>query len=97
MDRKQVLIEVLNKLIPYWNLAEGFLALVKQTQDDDFIESLFVFIKTQISQIKDKKIKQDIIEQIENIKKMKNKEIDSSKKDTEEADKMIDDLISNNF
>ena len=94
MDKKQILIEVLSKLIPHWNLAEGFLELVKETKDNDFIESLFIFIKTQIVQIKDKHLKSAIVQQVANIKKMKNIEVKISQKDRQEADKMLDDLIT---
>lgn len=92
-QKKKLLIKVLTKLTPYRELAAGFLALVKETSSDDFIESLLSLIKRQILVIKDKKKKQAILHQIENIKKIEAKTEVNTKKDQEDADKMLDDLI----
>ncbi len=97
MSKKQILIDVLTRLIPYRELAEWFLVLVKETQDEDFIQSLFFLIKKQISTIKDKQEKQSIVSQIKKIKKVKSQEKDVTQKDKEEADKILDDLVDDKF
>jgi hypothetical protein len=73
------------------------LALVKKTQDEDFIQSLFFLIKKQIYSIKDKQKKQSIITQIQRIKKVKSKEMKVTQKDKEGADKILDDLVDDKF
>lgn len=92
---KKLLIKVLTKIKPYRNLAEGFLVLVEQTQDISFVEELVALIRKEIIAIKDKKKKDLLLRQIENIKKIKNKEIDVSKKNEEDADKILDFLVNN--
>ena len=97
MNKKQTLIDILTKLIPYRELAEWFLALVKETHDEDFIQSLFFLIKKQISSIKDEQEKQSIVAQIKKIKIDKSKEIEVTQNDKEEADKILDDLVDEKF
>lgn len=91
--KKKLLIKVLTQLIPYWDLATGFLVLVKETTDDVFMEALLSLIKKQMVAIKDKKKKQAILHQIENIKKIESKRKRNIKQDQEDADKLLNDLL----
>lgn len=48
-QKKQLLIKVLTKLQPYWNLAEGILALLKSEYiDEKTIESIIHMINQTI-------------------------------------------------
>ncbi len=40
MQKKEIIIAVLEKLIPYWDLAEGFLLLIQNTDDSIFVDEL---------------------------------------------------------
>lgn len=93
-QKKKLVINVLNKLIPYWDLAAGFLVLVKEASDDVFVEALLSLIKKQIATIKDKHQKQTILSEIHKMKKIKYYEEQMNKKDQEEADEMLDFLVN---
>lgn len=93
-QKKALLINVLTKIKPYRNLAEGFLVLVEQTEDISFIEVLLSLIKRQMSTIKNEQTKQRVINEIHKIKKIKYDETQINKKDKEDADKILDFLLN---
>lgn len=93
-QKKQLIIQVLTKLKPYRNLAEGFLALIKGSDDKDFIDKLLIFIHQQIHQIQDKQKKELVLQEIQNIKRIQDKEQKYGKEDTEEAEQLLDFLTN---
>lgn len=93
-QKKKLVIKILTKLLPYWDLAAGFLVLVKEAPDDIFIETLLSLIKKQIATIKDKHKKQTILSEIDKIKKIKSYEEQMNKQDKEEAERMLDFLVN---
>ena len=94
MTQKELLILVLTKLIPYWDLAEDFLVLVKGTEDSGFIQELYLLITTQISSIQNEQQKQILLDQIQKIKTTKLHQEECLEKERDEADSMLDNFIS---
>ena len=85
-SRKETLITILQQLVGYRDLAEGFLVLVQTSESEEFVEELYGFVKQQIKAVKDEQQKKLIKQQL---KKVKARE----RKDLEEADRMLDDLL----
>jgi len=40
-SRKKTLVKILKQLVGYWDLAEGFLALVQNMENEEFVEELY--------------------------------------------------------
>lgn len=87
LNLKQLLINILNTINPYWDLAEWFLTIVQNTDDDSLIKYLLIEIQDWIKSIKSKKSKEEIKRKIKKISE------ENNKKDKEEADKMLEDFI----
>ena len=92
IKRKQLLVIILEKLIPYRKLAEGFFLLVQNSDDEDFINELYILIKTEIKQNKSQIIKIKLQEHLQSLRERKEKSI---AKDQAEAEKIFDDLLAN--
>ena len=92
IKRKQLLVIILEKLIPYRKLAEGFFLLVQNSDDEDFINELYILIKTEIKQNKSQIIKIKLQEHLQSLRERKEK---SLAKDQAEAEKIFDDLLAN--
>lgn len=85
---------ILTKLLPYWDLAEGFLILVQGSEESQFIDEIYTLITKEISLIKDNQEKQAIFEKIQKLKITKEKQEKMTQRDQEEADTMLDDFIN---
>ncbi len=76
--KKQLLIKVLTKLIPYRKLAEGILALIQNGDvDEETVDGILQIMSWSIKNIKKSKEKSAMIKWIDIIKKiqeMENKE-----------------------
>jgi hypothetical protein len=94
MTKKDLLILVLTKLLPYWDLAQGFLILVQESADAKFVEELYLLINQQISAIQDDHKKQEVILQLQKIKKTRKQQEEITEQEQDEADTMLDDFIN---
>jgi hypothetical protein len=94
MIKKDLLILVLTKLLPYWDLAQGFLILVQESADAKFVEELYLLINQQISAIQDDHKKQEVILQLQKIKKTRKQQEEITEQEQDEADTMLDDFIN---
>ncbi len=92
-SRKKTLVKILKQLVGYWDLAEGFLALVQNMENEEFVEELYWFIKKQIMEVEDKQKKKQINEQLRKIKKYKDTVHKVENKEHKEADEILDDLL----
>lgn len=89
---KQILLEkILYKLKPHRALAEGFLLLIKESNDTDFIEELYQCIKTSIKSTTNNKLKQKIQD---TIKTLQEKEKAQERENQLEADKIFEEIFN---
>lgn len=89
--KKQLLLLILEKLIPYRTLAEGFLLLVQESEDESFLSELFILLKTEIKKCKSEVLKTKLEEHIQALKQ---KEELAEAKDQADAEKLFDDLLA---
>ncbi|MDR2190674.1 MAG: hypothetical protein LBP53_05875 [Candidatus Peribacteria bacterium] len=89
-NKKQALIEILEKLKGHRELAEGFLILVKEAQDDRLADDLLNLIYDQMKKIENREKQKRIYEQLKVIKQH-NLEME---KDRKEAESLLDSLLS---
>jgi Na+-translocating ferredoxin:NAD+ oxidoreductase RnfG subunit len=83
--KKTTLITILQSLVGYRELAEGFLVLVKQSENEQFLDELYTFIKQQIKTVQNEQQKKLINAQLKKIAKQEQVE-------HEEAESILDDL-----
>lgn len=88
-NTKQALIDILGKLVWHWELAEGFLLLVKEATDDKLADDLLDMIYDQIKKMENKEKQQRIYQQLKIIKQH-NLEME---KDRKEAEYLLDSLL----
>ena len=91
---KKTLISILKALVGYWDLAEGFLVLVESTDNEEFVKELYGFMKKQIMEVKDKQQKKLIGQQLQKVKKYREQVCKVEEKEHQEADEMLDDLLT---
>jgi hypothetical protein len=89
-NKKKALIEILEQLKPYWELAEGFMILVKEAKDDNLADDLLKLIYDQMKKIEHREKQKLIYEQLKMIKKH-NFEMEVERK---EAESLLDDLLT---
>ncbi|MEI6118487.1 MAG: hypothetical protein WCP92_04575 [bacterium] len=90
--KKKLLIKVLEKLQPQWNLAEGILALVKSSYaDDKAIDGIVHIISNSIKRVKNTQEKNMLTEGLEKIKKIQRLENNETISD-KELDKLLADI-----
>ncbi|MCX6824850.1 MAG: hypothetical protein NTY80_01380 [candidate division SR1 bacterium] len=88
-EKKQLLIKVLTKLMPYRNLAEGILALVESSfADERTMNGIVLLINQSIKTITNSKEKEKLEQGIELIKKIQQQENKDKKQEN------IEDLLS---
>ena len=87
---KQLLIDMLNAIDPYWDLAGWFLTIVQNTEDDNLIKYLLIEIQNWIKSIKSERIRENIKRKI---KEMTEENDEKDKQDKEDADKFLDNFI----
>lgn len=90
MGKRKLLILILEGLLPYWELAEGFLLLLKENDDPDFVDQLYVLLLESIKKVKSQQLKAKLSE---NLKQLREKERLAELRDQEEADKIFNDLF----
>ncbi|MDD2536868.1 MAG: hypothetical protein PHU61_00015 [Candidatus Absconditabacteria bacterium] len=88
-NKKQALIKILGQLVGYWSLAEGFLLLLKEVEDERLADELLDMIYEQVKKIEDKEKQHKLREQIKMLKQH-NKIMEADRKT---ADELLDSLL----
>lgn len=91
-EKKQALQNILEALIPYWDMAEWFLLILQEEWNDELKEKLYQNIIKEIKNI-DSKAQQKNVRNA--LQRLKHKSEQTSKADEDEAEKMLDDFINN--
>ena len=94
MIKKILIINLLEKIKPYWDMAEWFLVVVQQSDNQDILDELWGFVYTWIKTITDEKKKELIKNQLIQIKSLRLTEEESSSKDQKDADTILDGLLN---
>lgn len=87
-EKKKTLQKILEALVPYWDMAEWFLLIIKENNNEKLIDTLFETITKEIKSIINKKNRKDIKKALENIKYKEQKE-------KKEENKYLDSLLNN--
>lgn len=90
--QKESLKTILTALIPYRNLAEWFLTIINETDDKELENEILSMINKWVKSITSERDRAKIKNKINEIQKKNDFE---NQKDKEEADKILDDFISN--
>jgi len=91
-EKKQALQNILEALIPYWDMAEWFLLILQEEWNDELKEKLYQNIIKEIRNINSKTQQENIKNALQ---KLKEKTEQTTKADEEDAEKMLDDFINN--
>lgn len=67
MGKKELLLEIITKLLPYWDLAEGYLLLLQNTEDETLIDQLYTLFLTQIKTINSKQAQEALRATLQNL------------------------------
>jgi len=90
-NKKQLLIKVLTKLQPYWNLAEGLIALVDSKYiDEKTIDGLLAIINESIKTVKAWENKAKMVKAIAIVEKIKQQEM--KEHETQDIEKLLNDI-----
>lgn len=92
MSKKELLLQILERLIPYRDLAEGFLLLVKESEDSEFIDEIYQLLLVNMKKISSQQVKETIQKKIE---ELKTKEAKLQVKECAEIEQMFDNLLDN--
>ena len=90
-SKKQALQKILEALIPYREMAEWFLLILKEEWNDETIEKLYKEIQENIKNINSATQHEQIKTALQRLKE-KSEQITKAEED--EADQMLDDFIS---
>jgi predicted component of type VI protein secretion system len=90
-SKKQALQKILEALIPYREMAEWFLLILKEEWNDELKEKLYQNIIKEIRNINSKTQQGNIKNALQ---KLKEKTEQTTKADEDEAEKMLDDFIN---
>ena len=90
-SKKQALQKILEALIPYREMAEWFLLILKEEWNDELKEKLYQNIIKEIRNINSKTQQGNIKNALQ---KLKEKTGQTTKADEDEAEKMLDDFIN---
>ena len=94
MDKKkELLLKVLNKLLPYRNLAEGLVALVDSKYiDEKTIDGLLLIINQSIKNVKEGKEKTKLMKAVEVVQKIKHSEKIEREDEAEEVERLLENM-----
>ena len=90
-SKKQALQKILEALIPYREMAEWFLLILKEEWNDELKEKLYKIIIQEIKNTNSKTQQENIKNALQ---KLKEKSEQITKAEEDEADQMLDDFIS---
>ncbi|HMT01340.1 MAG TPA: hypothetical protein PKD96_01360 [Candidatus Absconditabacterales bacterium] len=90
LQKKQLLLKILEKIKPFWELAEGMVSLL-QTDfvDEPMVDSFLAVLTKAIHGIKDEKAKLALQRAVEYVHSMKEKEQVEHEKADQELDAML--------
>ena len=91
-EKKQALQNILEALIPYRDMAEWFLLILKEGWNNELKENLYENIIKEIRNINSNTQQENIKNALQ---KLKEKTEQTTKVDEEDAEKMLDDFINN--
>lgn len=91
-QKKQALQNILEALIPYWDMAEWFLLILQEEWNNELKENLYENIIEEIKNINSETQQENIKNALQ---KLKEKSEQTTKADEEDAEKMLDDFINN--
>jgi small-conductance mechanosensitive channel len=91
-ENKELLIKILKAINPYRNLAEWFLTIVENSNDENLINTILIEIQNWIKSIKSQRNREKIEKEIKEIYEENNIK---TKEDKENADKFLDNFIKN--
>lgn len=91
---KQIVLVILEQLKPYWDMAEWFLVVVQQSDNQEILDELWRLICAWVNTITDEKKKEYIKTQLLQIKSLRLAEEESSSKDQKDADTILDGLLN---
>lgn len=94
MIEKTLIINVLEQLKPYWDMAEWFLVVVQQSDNQEILDELWGLIYTWITTIADANQKNLIKNKLLQIQSLRLAEEESSSKDQKDADTILDGLLN---
>ena len=83
---------ILSKLVPYWDMAEWFLLIVKEEWNDDLVNLIYGDILKKIRNITSINQRTEMKNVLELIKE---KSAISMRKDEQEAENILNDFINN--
>lgn len=90
MTKKDFLIQLFQKLEPYWSLVGGFLAVLQDTTcSHDDIEKMYLLLDEYIAGLTDVALKEKLTKVSIFLKSLEEQEMISKKKDEEEAEKLL--------
>lgn len=91
--KKQLLLKVLQKLQPYWDLAEGLIALVdSQYIDEKTIDGLLAIISQSIKNVKEGQEKSKLQQAVEVVQRIKHSEAIEKEEESEEIENLLNDI-----
>lgn len=91
-EKKQALQNILEAIIPYWDMAEWFLLILQEEWNNELKEKLYQNIIKEIRNINSKTQQENIKNALQ---KLKEKTEQTTKADEEYAEHMLDDFINN--
>lgn len=92
LAKKQALQRILEALIPYWDLAEGFLLILQEEWNDELIEKLYQQILSEIRKINSEEQQEKIKTALQ---KLRERSDAVTKSDEQDAEEMLNDFIDN--
>ena len=93
MNKKKLVLDVLNKLLPYRPMAEWIIALIESKYaDEKIIDDLLIIISKAIKSTKKESEKTKLEKASKTIKKIKEVEKKQKKQESEEIEKMIKEI-----
>jgi len=92
MTKREALIMILSKLVPYWDMAEWFLLIAKEEWNDGLIDLIYCDILKNIRNINSINQRTEMKNVLELIKE---KSAISMRKDEQDAENILNDFINN--
>lgn len=90
MKKQELLIQILEKLTPYWSEAENMLFLVKEYYDDNFADKLLISLSKHIKQIQQSAARDKLEQARDLVKKIQQKE--REERNEEDIEKLLLDI-----
>ena len=93
MDKKLYIISILEQLIPYRPLAEGILALVRETEvNEQTLDAILELLHQGVKQVQSHKGQEVFQKAIENVQRIKHQSDLQQEKDVEESESLLEQI-----